>query len=207
MIEKKFSRRAAELSLFFGLLCAVFLSMAHFDAACDDLRGNVLRLHIIANSDSEADQAVKLAVRDRILKETSEIFDEGTTLAEAEKLAVENLGKITKCANSVLAENGFGYTAESELGNSYFETREYETFTLPAGNYRSLIVKLGNGEGKNWWCVVFPAVCLPAAAPDAELSDSTTETGAKIAENPKKYIARFKAVEIYEDFKKFISGK
>lgn len=207
MIEKKFSRRAAELSLFFGLLCAVFLSMAHFDAACDDLRGNVLRLHIIANSDSEADQAVKLAVRDRILKETSKIFGEGTTLAEAEKLAVENLGKITKCANSVLAENGFGYTAESELGNSYFETREYETFTLPAGNYRSLIVKLGNGEGKNWWCVVFPAVCLPAAAPDAELSDSTTETGAKIAENPKKYIARFKAVEIYEDFKKFISGK
>ncbi|MEE1330736.1 MAG: stage II sporulation protein R [Acutalibacteraceae bacterium] len=207
MIEKKFSRRAAELSLFFGLLCAVFLSMAHFDAACDDLRGNVLRLHIIANSDSEADQAVKLAVRDRILKETSEIFGEGTTLAEAEKLAAENLGKITKCANSVLAENGFGYTAESELGNSYFETREYETFTLPAGNYRSLIVKLGNGEGKNWWCVVFPAVCLPAAAPDAELSDSTTETGAKIAENPKKYIARFKAVEIYEDFKKFISGK
>ncbi len=207
MLNKKISRRAAELSLLFGLMCAVFLSMAHFDAACDDLRGNVLRLHIIANSDSEEDQAVKLAVRDRILRETSEIFADGTSLAEAEKLACRSLDKITDCANSVLSENGFGYTASAEVGNSYFETREYDTFTLPAGNYRSLIIRLGNGEGKNWWCVIFPAVCLPAAAPDAELSDSTTETGAMIAEHPKKYVAKFKAVEIYEDFKKIISGK
>ena len=101
---------------------------------------------------------------------------------------------------------GVGYGAAAEIGNSYFETREYDTFTLPAGNYRSLIIRLGKAEGKNWWCVVFPAVCIPAAAPGAELSDSTSEASAEIAEHPQKYIMRFKAVEIFEDFKRRLNS-
>lgn len=204
---KYFSRHAVELSVLFGLLCAVLLSTARFDAACDDLRHNVLRLHIIANSDSDADQAVKIKVRDRILEETSAVFENKTNLDEAENAVWERLGEFEEIAKSVLCENGFDYGAAAELGTDYFETREYESFTLPAGNYRSLIIRLGKAEGKNWWCVVFPAVCVPAASPDARLSDSASEESALIAEHPQKYIMKFKAVEIYEDFKRRLKSK
>ena len=202
---KYFSRHAVELSVLFGLLCAVLLSTARFDAACDDLRHNVLRLHIIANSDSDADQAVKIKVRDRILEETSAVFENKTNLSEAEGAVEERLNDFEEIAKSVLCENGFDYGASAELGTDFFETREYESFTLPAGNYRSLIIRLGKAEGKNWWCVVFPAVCVPAASPDARLSDSASEESALIAEHPQKYIMKFKAVEIYEDLKRLLS--
>lgn len=195
------------MAVFFGMLCAVFMSMAHFDAACDDLRQNVLRLHIIANSDSEADQAVKLAVRDKILEQAEDLFGRETELAAAERQAAAHLDRFAETADEVLRENGFAYSACAEIGDSYFETREYDDFTLPAGNYRSLIIRLGEARGKNWWCVVFPAVCIPAAAPDARLSDSTSDTSAEIAEHPQKYIMRFKAVELYEDFKKRLTGE
>lgn len=204
---KYFSRHAVELSVLFGLLCAVLLSTARFDAACDDLRHNVLRLHIIANSDSDADQAVKIKVRDRILEETSAVFENKTNLSEAEGAVEERLNDFEEIAKSVLCENGFDYGASAELGTDFFETREYESFTLPAGNYRSLIIRLGKAEGKNWWCVVFPAVCVPAASPDARLSDSASEESALIAEHPQKYIMKFKAVEIYEDFKRRLKSR
>ena len=204
MNKKLFSRRAAELSLLCGLLCSVFLSAAHFGAACDDLRSNVLRLHIIANSNSAEDQAVKLKVRDSILAQTADIFDGKASLKEAEASAAKNIERLNETAVKTLRENGFNYGAAAEIGNSYFETREYEDFTLPAGNYRSLIIRLGNGEGKNWWCVVFPAVCVPAAG-DARLSDSTAEVSADIAEHPNKYVMKFKAVEIYEDLQRLLS--
>lgn len=207
MNAKLFSCRAAQAAVLFGLLCAVFMSMANFDAACGDLRENVLRLHIIANSDSEADQAVKLAVRDRILEETADVFENGTDIKAAEKSVSDNLSRFEQKAQEVLSENGFSYGATAQIGDSYFETREYDDFTLPAGTYRSLIIRLGDAKGKNWWCVIFPAVCVPAAAPDAELSDSVSETSAEIAEHPKKYVMRFKTVEIYEDLKKFFSDK
>lgn len=206
MTKKLFSRRAAELSVVLGLLCAVFASMAHFEAVCDDLRQNVLRLHIIANSDSEADQAVKLLVRDKILEESSDIFAGETDLKGAEEKAAERIDEFCGTAERVLSENGFSYGASAEIGDSYFETREYEDFTLPAGNYRSLIIRLGKAQGKNWWCVIFPAVCIPAAS-DASLSDSASDTSAQIAEHPQKYVMRFKTVEIYEDLKKFLNGK
>lgn len=206
MAKKIFSRHAAELSAVVGLLCAIFTSMAHFEAACDDLRQNVLRLHIIANSDSEEDQAVKLLVRDKILAETSDIFTGETELEKAEEKAAERLDEFCKTAEEVLSEKGFSYGANAEIGDSYFETREYEDFTLPAGNYRSLIIRLGDAKGKNWWCVIFPAVCIPAAS-EASLSDSVEVTSAEIAEHPQKYVMRFKTVEIYEDLKKFLKNK
>ncbi|MGN0450564.1 MAG: stage II sporulation protein R [Acutalibacteraceae bacterium] len=206
MVKKLFSRRAAELSVLLGLLCAIFASLAHFEAACDDLRQNVLRLHIIANSDNEADQAVKLLVRDKILEQSADIFKGETALHKAEEKAGERLKDFCETAERVLAENGFSYGATAEIGESYFETREYDDFTLPAGNYRSLIIRLGKAKGKNWWCVVFPAVCIPAAR-DANLSDSTASASAQIAESPERYVMRFKTVEIYEDLKKFLNGK
>lgn len=197
-------KKRIKLSMLFGLIFAMLLSMTQFSALCEDLRQNVLRLHIIANSDSQADQELKLKIRDRILKETGEMFSGARDLATAEALTEQNLKHIEQIAESVIKENGFSYKAKASLGDCFFETRHYDTFSLPAGTYRSLIIELGKGEGKNWWCVVFPAVCVPAAA-DSNLRDSVSDNSAEIAEQSNKYIVKFKAVEIYEKLKKLFS--
>ena len=202
---EKHIRKNIELGILFGLIFAIALSFARFDAKCDGLRQNVLRLHIIANSDSVEDQNLKLAVRDEILRQTEDVFLGCSSLAEAEKNLGANISKFTDIALEVIRENGFTYGAEASIGDSFFETREYEDFTLPAGNYRSLIVNLGEGRGKNWWCVVFPCVCLPSSA--AELQQSVPEQSVKVAENPQKYVMKFKTAEIYEEIKQYFKVK
>ncbi len=203
---KKTLRKNIELGVIFGLICAIVLSFARFEVRCNELQRGVLRLHIIANSDSSADQELKLAVRDAILKKSSDVFKDCDNVDDAITVAGGKLLDIDKIADSVIKQNGFNYNAVSSIGNSFFETRMYDDFTLPAGNYRSLIVKLGEGKGKNWWCVVFPCVCIPAAS-DAELSDSVSDSAAKTAENSQKYEIRFKTFEIYEQIKRFFSKK
>lgn len=202
---KKF-RKNIELGVLFGLICAIVLSFARFEVRCDELRENILRLHIIANSDSEADQNLKLAVRDEILKSSTDIFKDCRDISSACNIAETQLDVIADKANSVIKQNGFNYTAVATVGDAYFETRQYDDFTLPAGTYKSLIVNLGEGKGKNWWCVVFPCVCVPTAD-DAELSDSVSEGAAQTAQNPQKYIMKFKTAEIYEEFKKIFLKK
>lgn len=201
---KKTVRKNIEIGVLFGLICAVVLSFARFEARCDELRQNVLRLHIIANSDSDTDQNLKLAVRDEILKNSVDIFKECDDVDSACVAAKAQTQTLQSIANGVIKQNGFDYNAEVSVGDSYFDTREYDDFTLPAGTYKSLIVKLGKAEGKNWWCVVFPCVCVPNAA-DASLSDSVSQTAADTAENPQKYVVRFKTAEIYEEIKKIFS--
>ena len=196
-------RKAVETAVLLGLVFAILLSVSRFSAVCDDLRGNVLRLHILANSDSPEDQAVKLKVRDRLIAETSFLFDGQTELSRAEEIATENLPRFCEIAAEVLRENGFSYDVTAAVEDSFFETREYEDFTLPAGTYRSLMIRLGAGKGKNWWCVVFPAVCVPAA--EGKLADSVSSVSADVAEHPSRYVMRFKAVEWYETLRKKLS--
>ncbi len=200
----KISRKSAEAALALGLICAIFLSVSRFNVACDDLRSNILRLHIIANSDSTKDQSLKLEIRDEILQKTDRLFLNVSDLENAKKQVSENLPVFEEIANTVIKRRGFDYTASVSLGDAYFDTRVYDEFTLPAGYYPSLIIKLGKAEGKNWWCVVFPAVCIPAAS-NAELSDTVDENSAQVAYSPQRYILRFKAVEIYEKIKKSIN--
>ena len=182
-------KRKIHLSICFGLVCAVMLSMSHFSAACDDLRQNVLRLHIIANSDSEADQELKLKIRDAILSETGSLFANSQSLEEANLRTEQHLKN---------------FEATATIGERFFETRHYENFTLPAGNYRSLIINLGESKGKNWWCVIYPTVCLPAASGD--LRDTVNNKSAHIAEHSERYIIRFKIVEIFEKIKLKLSN-
>lgn len=193
-------KKRIKLSLIFGLLCAMLLSLTGFNAVCDDLRENVLRLHIIANSDSSADQELKLKIRDEILAQTGGAFADAKSLEAAEYETEKRLNEFRDIANKVIKENGFDYEAEVSLGDCFFETRDYETFSLPAGTYRSLIVKLGKAEGKNWWCVIFPSVCIPAAT-DGNLRESVRDESADVAEQSDRYIIKFKAVEIYEKIK------
>ena len=168
------------------------------------MRANVLRLHIIANSDSKADQELKLNIRDRILAESPDIFSESKGIDEAVVTAEEAIEKIEEIANDVIKQNNFSYKATASVKNSYFETREYDDFTLPAGTYKSVVIDVGKAEGKNWWCVIFPEICLPACS-NANLSDTVSDKSAEIAENKPKYEMRFKIVEIYEDIKKIFS--
>lgn len=197
-------KRKLHLSLCFGLICAVLLSMSHFSAACDDLRQNVLRLHIIANSDSDADQQLKLKIRDEILLKTDGMFLNAKDLESAEKTVSENLSLFENIANDVIKENGFNYTANAAVGRSEFSTRYYDDFTLPAGNYQSLIITLGEGKGQNWWCVVYPTVCITAAV-KGDLCDTVNDEAANIAKDGKRFKMRFKTVEIYEKIKNFIN--
>ncbi len=197
-------KKRIKLSILFGLISAMLLSVSHFNALCDDLRHNILRLHIIANSDSVADQNLKIQIRDEILNQTSDLFLNVTDLEEAKQKVGNSLDEFEEIANKVITEDGFDYEAVAYLEEKYFDTRVYDDFTLPAGYYPSLIIELGKAEGKNWWCVVFPTVCIPAAS-KGDLSDSVNEESANIAKQGSRYIMRFKTVEIYEKIKIFIN--
>ena len=200
-MTNKISKKALQWAVIFGFICSVFWSFADFDASCEELRHNVLRLHIVANSDSADDQALKLKIRDAILSESQALFENSTDLHSAIAEARGNLAVYEEIANGVIAENGKTYTATAEIGKAFFDTRVYEDFTLPSGEYESLIINIGEAKGKNWWCVIFPGVCVPTDK-TASLGDSVGKKGTHIAENSENYIIRFKTVEIYEKIRR-----
>ncbi len=142
-------------SLFGGML-------NYFDMK--DSKDNFFRLHIRANSDLEEDQELKLKVRDAVLEITSVLAEGAKSKAEAIAAVKDGLSLIEDVATDVLRENGSEQAVSVEVKREYFEYREYGNFYLPAGYYDSLIIELGSGQGHNWWCVVFPAVCISGSA-------------------------------------------
>ena len=177
---------------------------------CDDISGGIVRLHIIANSDDGNDQRIKLLVRDAIISAQKEIFDNGikTTLNNEEK------EKIRQTAETVLAEQGALYSATVETGSFYFPTKRYENITLPAGNYDAVRVVLGEGEGKNWWCVMYPPLCFAQSAvgsADEEslaiLKESMSDFSYEIiSEESVKITPAFKIVEVWQVVKEKIKN-
>ena len=128
------------------------------------LREELVRLHVVAASDSAEDQAVKLRVRDAVIESLQAEMQNLKDADAAKEYLRENLPKIEAVANQVLQEAGFEDTATVSLCVEEFTTRVYDTFTLPAGLYEALRITIGEGEGHNWWCVVFPSLCLPATS-------------------------------------------
>lgn len=128
------------------------------------LREDLLRLHVVGASDSQEDQAVKLQVRDAVLASLEEGLADLTDIEQAKAYVREMLPKIEAVANQTLAAAGFSQTATVSLTEEEFPVREYDSFTLPSGVYNALRVVIGEGEGKNWWCVVFPQLCLSATS-------------------------------------------
>ena len=124
-----------------------------------DLRENLLRLHVVGASNSQEDQAVKLQVRDAVLGSLEEGLRNMTDPQEAWDYVSRMLPQVEAAANRALAAAGFSETVQVSLTEEAFPTREYDTFSLPAGVYKALRVVIGEGEGKNWWCVVFPQLC------------------------------------------------
>lgn len=147
----------------FGLfvIAAIIFCFSSIFLGCTDNNnydGELLRLHIRANSDSEVDQAVKLKVRDAVSDYIANNVDK-TTFDEAYADIELKLDSISFIATSVLAENGFEYSAKAKLANEYFPTRKYGSTVVPEGNYDALVVELGEAKGNNWWCVIYPPLC------------------------------------------------
>lgn len=161
-----------------------------------------LRLHVVANSDSIEDQEQKLRVRDQVLQKVGEMTHDCLTLEQTEKALQPQLWELEKCVNDFLKEEGSPYTATVSLCKEDFSTREYDTFALPAGEYHSLRIVIGQGKGKNWWCVVFPSLCN--AATGEELESAALQGGygeeelAMIRREQPKYTIRFKILELVE---------
>ena len=152
----------------------------------------------MANSDSEEDQALKLAVRDRILQEGSAVMDGVSNKEDAIEAAQEAIPALEKAAQEEIRERGYSYPVSIAIEKVYFPTRQYGDTTLPAGKYDALRVVIGSGEGHNWWCVLFPALCLPAAEDTPELSEVLTPGELDTVQGGEKYEVRFKLWEMYE---------
>ncbi len=199
-ILKKFNVAMGIRALCCGLVLAAAMSVVCFEHTCDGIRNNVLRLHIKANSDSQEDQELKLFVRDAVLNVSEEIFSSATTEEEAFSIAKENIDLLNETAQNAVFQKGYDYDVSVTIGDAWFETRRYEHFTLPAGTYEAVRINIGSGEGKNWWCVMFPALCIPSAKAD-DVSDNFEEREEKIVTQSEKYVVRFKTVEIFERIK------
>ena len=128
------------------------------------LHNEILRLHVVANSDSQEDQSIKLKVRDAVLESISEDLRNVADMEQAKAYIQENLPKIQQAANDCLAALGCEDTAVATLQEEIFDKRVYDTFSLPSGIYEALRITIGSGEGKNWWCVAFPTLCIPATS-------------------------------------------
>ena len=190
-----------EISVVSGLVFSLIFSVVSFAVGCNDVRDSVLRLHILANSDSDEDQTVKLVVRDELLKSGADIFEGNVSVENAKTYLSANESYLVAYINSILNENGFDYNSTVCLTEEYFETRSYENFTLPAGKYTALKVILGKGEGHNWWCVMFPPLCLPAATENTDINVILGENGSTIVKSSSEYEIRFKLIEIIERIK------
>ena len=169
---------------FFMIICAFLLGGVMVDR--QNLSHDVIRLHVVAASDSEEDQQVKLQVRDAVVACLQDGLDGLETVADAKVFVAQNLEKIEEVSNEVLKLAGFSDTVKVEFCKEAFEKRVYDTFSLPAGVYEALRITIGEGEGKNWWCVVFPGLCMPKTeekfedvAVSAGFSDSLTNTLSK----------------------------
>ncbi|MBR4050905.1 MAG: stage II sporulation protein R [Clostridia bacterium] len=182
-----------------AVIAACVISVAPFANTCENVRRDVLRLHVVADSDSETDQKLKLLVRDEVLKKGREIFDGTLTADEAERAITPKTAELKAAAENILRKNGCNNSVEITVGEEYFATRCYENFTMPAGVYTAVRVNIGSAKGKNWWCVMFPPLCLPAATADADAF--FTEDEMKVVSSSPKYEPRFKIVEIYESLK------
>jgi len=155
---------------------------------------SVIRLHVIANSDSETDQQIKYMVRDAILAEAETVFS-GKDMDEAMVISESSYERLTEIAERVLRDNGFSYGATVIFGKEDYPTREYDGVTFPAGRYYSLRVILGEGDGQNWWCVLFPPLCLGSSS---VIIKATGRISSAYSSKSVKYKFKLKILELFD---------
>lgn len=192
---KKYTGILMTASMVLTILISNAMSFVNDGRRLDELRGSVLRLHILANSDNEEDQRLKLCVRDALLEQSGELFECADSLEEAEAAAEAELHEIERIARETLESQGSSQTVTAKLVDMHFDERFYDGLTMPAGDYKALRVELGEAEGHNWWCVMYPPLCLPAACRVTINKTAEEEHFDKkeldIMYRPKKYRIRF----------------
>ncbi len=192
-----------EIASILGMAGALLISSVSGAAsAVHHMEDSVLRLHIIANSDSSRDQLLKYKIRDAVLTEGA-VYLSGRTPEEARLTAETSLGYIEEIARETAAENGCFDEITAEYVTMPFEARTYEvkgeTCTLPAGVYDAVRVNIGKAEGQNWWCVMYPPLCIPAAAEETESPEELfTEEEQEILSEPCKFQYKLKCAEWFE---------
>ena len=195
-------RNAFNCALIFALLAAIMLSMVGFKSSCDEMYDNIIRIRIIANSDSAEDQALKIKIRDDVLSASKNLFGKANSYDDAVRLTSDNLDLLLNIAQNTVYQNNYNYDVKIELRDEFFDTRVYDGFTLPAGTYKTAVFTVGAGEGENWWCVIFPQVCVGACS--GKLEDTISNESSNYAYNAENYTVKFKMVEIFEKVKKYL---
>ena len=199
---KKYSLLTRLFAFFFGLLVLCLLWLVNVENEGEKLSDKVIRLHILADSDKEEAQQLKLLVRDAVLSELPLYIESCSSSEEAAVIINNNLGNIKQTAERTLLENGCYLPVTTELKNEIFEQRDYETFSLPAGEYEALRIVIGEGRGHNWWCVVFPPLCLTTAIKDDEAVLAVLDKEELKLITTDKYIIKFKILELFTNLKK-----
>lgn len=180
-------------------LITLFLLVGYSTSVNSNLSSNMVRLHVIANSDSDEDQSLKLEVRDAILAHSRSNF----TKKDEVKGELE---KYREIAQKVIYDNGYDYAVEVEYGNFRFPTKEYNNLRLPAGNYDAVRVKIGSAKGQNWWCVMFPPLCFVDGTTDtsyaeeklrSSLGEESSKLITKADDSMMPFEIKFKIVEVY----------
>lgn len=199
-MSKKFIIQAA---LLIGFITAVFCEgICAFAESRRGITEDVFRLHVIANSDSDEDQALKLRVRNAVLEASADIFGGAVSADDAKRLSEENIRLFEAAAAAEIAASGYDYPVRCEVGTVHFDRRVYGSVELPEGDYSALRVIIGEGEGKNWWCVMFPALCLPAVTNTDEVLSLAAENGVisteelELMQDPENYEVKFYFAEV-----------
>ena len=196
------------------LLLIVFVCFSAYfyvTAVSSGISDSVFRLHVIANSDSDEDQALKLKVRDSLLEYMNSLCSSTSSKEEAMRIANEHIDDFTKIAQDVIAQNGYDYSVDVSVGSCDFPTKEYGDVSLPAGTYDALRVKIGSASGHNWWCVMFPPLCFvdvtSGIVPDESkeiLHDTMSDEVYDLvtsSDSDSELTFKFKLVEFFENFR------
>lgn len=178
------------------LLVTLLISILPTEAE-GEIYDDTIRLHILANSDSAEDQKLKIAVRDYILSEYGERLHSCVEIGEAKEKITELIPVIEASVKNKLDEWGYSYRIRAVIGQEWYDTREYEDFTLPAGSYCSLRILIGEGRGQNWWCVMYPPLCLEMATESAPADDGVIDYTKEeiLLIKSSKYNVKFKILE------------
>lgn len=183
--------------LMLSLIIAGMIATIPFFNSCQELTEDVLRIHILANSNSAADQSLKLSVRDRVVGACAAYYDGCSGKDEALAVTRRHLDEIERIAADEIRAHGFGYEVRAEVGEAYFNTRYYDSFTMPAGWYDSLRLTIGSGSGDNWWCVMYPSLCVGAAC-EKEMREQLDDGEYQVVTSDRLDF-RFKLVEYFEE--------
>lgn len=196
------------------LLLIVFVCFSAYfyvTAVSSGISDSVFRLHVIANSDWDEDQALKLKVRDSLLEYMNSLCSSTSSKEEAMRIANEHIDDFTKIAQDVIAQNGYDYSVDVSVGSCDFPTKEYGDVSLPAGTYDALRVKIGSASGHNWWCVMFPPLCFvdvsSGIVPDESkeiLHDTMSDEEYDLvtsSDSDSELTFKFKLVEFFENFR------